>query len=203
MDEIIKGKDEIIKDKDDIIKGKDEIIKTKDEIIKGKDDTIKGKDSELRRADETITTLRETITRLDATIKSKDETITELNTELFVAQGKLTLRAAVEEVETLYVSPECPAPTKRQSMRDCMWTWMLTRQPKVRRAFDIEDDKDVPKWVGVAKSLYRKHGSEPLHYCYYIDMKRLVFNTQKLSEDQIAFASRMFRLLDLNAVTSP
>jgi hypothetical protein len=53
---------------------------------------IKSKDSAFRRADEMITMLRNEITKL--------------NTDLFVAHGKLTLRAAVEEVETLYVSPK-------------------------------------------------------------------------------------------------
>jgi hypothetical protein len=75
---------------------------------------------------------------------------------------------------------------------------MLTSQPKVRRAFDIEDNKDAPKWVKVAKSLHSKRGSEPLHY---LNTMGLAFNTKMLSKDQITFANRMFRLLNLNVVT--
>jgi hypothetical protein len=126
------------------------------------------------------------------------ETVTRLNTELFVANGKLTLRAALEEVEKKYVT-EPLEPKKGQSMRDCMWTWLLTSSARVKGAFRIENKKEILKWVEVTKSMH-KHGSEPLHY---LPSHSLAFNKQGLSEDQITFANVTFDLLSLKMSTSP
>jgi hypothetical protein len=65
--------------------------------------------------------------------------VSRLNTELFFANGKLTLRAALGEVEKKYVM-EPLEPKKGQSMRDCEWTWLLTRSIRVKGAFRIENE---------------------------------------------------------------
>jgi hypothetical protein len=190
MRETIKTKDDALRLTEDALRRADQNMR---ETIKTKDETIKSKDDALRHADETIKSKTDSLRRAE-------ETVTLLNSELFVARGKLTLRAAIEEVEKTFVT-ESLLVKKGQSMRDCVWTWLLTNSSGVKSAFKIEgqNNDDVLRWVEVAKSMYR-HGSEPLHY---LPSHGLVFNTQGLSEDQVTFTDLIFKLLRLKVARSP
>jgi hypothetical protein len=174
-DEIIKSKDNMLKGKDDTIKSKDEIIKDKDNIIKSSDDIIKDK---------------------DVIIKLKNDIIKELNTDLFIAQGKLTLRSLLEEVETHFAESEnIPRADKNQTQRT--WTWMLTNDRYVKDAFEIKGEEDVRRWAAVAVSLLSDHGSRPL-YTYL--PHTLAFYKWGHSDDEVTFANRAFNLLNLNFI---
>jgi hypothetical protein len=128
-------------------------VKKQDNTIQDKNDALRRADDALRLADQNLRLAKDALRRADQIFL---ETVARLNTELFVANGKLTLRAALEDVEKKYVA-EPLEPKKGQSMRDCVWTWLLTHSARVKGAFRIENEKDVLKWVEVAKSMY-KHG---------------------------------------------
>jgi hypothetical protein len=205
-DEIIKSKDNMLKDKDGTIKGKDDTIKSKDEIIKDKDniiksmsDEIKSKDDIIKNRDGAIKGKDDIIKSSDDVIKSKDNTIKKLNTDLFVAQGKLTLRSALEQVEKyLETLEEIPRAGKNQSKRECLWTWILRNNRYVKDAFEINSEEDVRRWTAVAVNLYRS-GCLPLHTLPSI----LTFDKQGLSDDEITFANRVFNLLNRTVIRSP
>jgi hypothetical protein len=122
-----------------------------------------------------------------------------VNTKLFIAQGKLTLGNVLEEAEKQFVDVmEIPPANNNQTKCECVWTWIFTNNLAVKGAFEIKDEEDVRRWAAVAVSL-SKHGSRPL---YVRALNSLELHVEGLSDNEVTFANHILKILELNFIAT-